>query len=152
MEIAKLLEIDHLLDRKPQQLSGGQKQRVALGRAILSNPSLLILDEPFTGLDIELKRQILPYIKRLHEKTQVPMILVSHNPEEMTELAEHMIFIEKGSITAQGKLHRANPVQSATKTGLCGHNNPESFKNTRNLLIRNHGLRFPGTNEFSAAF
>lgn len=144
-EVAELLEITHLLNRRIPFLSGGEKQRVALGRAILSSPKLLLLDEPFTGLDRGLKRQLIPYMKKLYKKTHIPMILVSHNPDEMAELAEELIFIENGKAVAQATLSKIHP-----KTQLigrfCNSDNPAGFQKARNLLIKNHGLQFYGPN------
>lgn len=142
-EVAELLEIHTLLKRKVTALSGGQKQRVALGRAILASPGLLLLDEPFTGLDRGLKQQLIPYLKRLYEKTHTPMILVSHNPEDMVELVDEMFFLENGKLFAQGALHPSQEWRSPGR--FCGTENPHDFRTMRNHLIRNHTLRFPGT-------
>lgn len=140
LKIADLLEITALLDRNVTLLSGGQKQRVALGRAILTDPRLLLLDEPFTGLDAALKGQIIIYLKRLYAKTRIPMILVSHSSEEMAELADEMFFIEEGSLFAQGRFSKA---QSSGSVGrFCGSGDPHDFRKIRNHLIRNHGLQF----------
>lgn len=143
-EIAELLDITHLLDRKISLLSGGEKQRVALGRAILSTPKLLLLDEPFTGLDPGLKQQLIPYMRKLYEKTHIPMILVSHSPVEMVELADELIFIENGKISAQTGLNKKYPKNQAVG-GLCNSNDPLCFQKARNVLIKNHSLQFFGT-------
>lgn len=142
-EIAKLLEITHLLKKKVPFLSGGEKQRVALGRAILSQPRLLLLDEPFTGLDQGLKRQLIPYLKRLYGKTRIPMILVSHSPEEMTELAEELFFIKNGRLFAQAHLKPSRDSQLSGR--LCHSDSPIPFQRTRNLLIKNHTLKYLNT-------
>ena len=139
-EVAALLEIQTLLKRKVTELSGGQKQRVALGRAILACPGLLLLDEPFTGLDQGLKQQLIPYLKRLYEKTHIPMILVSHSPEEMTELTEELFFIENGKLFAQAKLNKPRGIQTIAR--FCSSDNPADFQKTRKLLVRNHSLQF----------
>ena len=141
-DIAELLEITHLLNRNVKMLSGGEKQRVALGRAILSSPQLLLLDEPFTGLDQDLKRQLIPCMKNLHKKTHIPMIFVSHNREELAALAEELFFIEDGKLLAQAKLHKAQSIQPVHR--FCNADGPTGFQKTRNLLIRNQSLSRSG--------
>ena len=103
-QIVALLEISHLLKQRPHQLSGGEKQRVALGRALLSSPRLLLFDEPLASLDVRLKDQILPFLKRVEEETKVPMIYVSHAIDEIMYLTPHVIMIENGSIIEKVKL------------------------------------------------
>lgn len=147
-EIAELLEIDGLLKRKVTQLSGGQKQRVALARAILASPRLLLLDEPFTGLDQALKQQLIPYLKTLYETTHIPMIIVSHSPAEMVQLTDEMLFIENGKSFAQAKLNKLRDRQPAGR--FCHSEGPDGFQKARNLLIRNHSLRFPETSKTNA--
>lgn len=143
-EVAGLLEIQTLLKRKVTDLSGGQKQRVALGRTILASPNLLLMDEPFTGLDQDLKQQLIPYLKRLYEKTHIPMILVSHNPDDMMELVEEMFFIEDGQLFAQGTPKKSTPIQTLGR--FCGTEGPHDFRKMRNHLIKNHTLRFEKAN------
>jgi len=93
-EIAELLEIDHLLQRRVQQLSGGEAQRISIGRALLSSPELLLLDEPLTGLDTKLKQQILPFFTRIRDEIQVPMIYVTHHHEELEQLDAEIIELQ----------------------------------------------------------
>lgn len=143
-EIAELLDITHLLNRKVPLLSGGEKQRVALGRAILSSPKLLLLDEPFTGLDQELKQQLIPYMRKLYEKTNIPMILVSHSLEEMTELTEELFFIENGKFFAQVSLNKMH-AKDRLIGRFCNSDNPTSFQKARNLLVKNHSMQFHST-------
>lgn len=148
-EIAELLEITHLLNRNVRSLSGGEKQRVALGRAILSSPKLLMLDEPFAALDQELKRQLIPYLRRLYEITNIPMILVSHSTEDIAGLTDKVVFMENGQFVAHGKFtyHRSDhPIGR-----LCGSGNSEDYRRIRNHLIRNHGLRFSGAEKKTKA-
>ena len=85
--VTELLDIGGLLDRRPGKLSGGERQRVALGRALLSQPRLLLLDEPLGSLDEERKEEILPYLVRLRDEAGIPMVYVSHDPAEMRKLA-----------------------------------------------------------------
>jgi molybdate transport system ATP-binding protein len=97
-----LLDIGHLLNRRPAQLSGGERQRVALGRALLAKPKLLLLDEPLGALDDERKAEILPYFIRLRDEAGVPMVLVSHDAGEMRQLATHVVMLKRGKVTASG--------------------------------------------------
>ena len=100
--VTDLLDIGSLLDRRPGQLSGGERQRVALGRALLSQPRLLLLDEPLGSLDEERKEEILPYLVRLRDEAGVPMVYVSHDPAEMRQLATQVVMLKRGRVTAFG--------------------------------------------------
>ncbi len=104
-QIVELLELGRLLENKPHQLSGGEQQRVALGRALLASPSLLLLDEPMASLDERLKSQILPFLRRVKDETQVPMIYVSHAINEVLDLTQQIAVIQDGAITAFGHFH-----------------------------------------------
>jgi molybdate transport system ATP-binding protein len=100
--IVDLLDIGHLLDRRPGKLSGGERQRVAIGRALLTRPRLLLLDEPLASLDAARKREILPYLVRLRDDARVPMLYVSHLADEVRRIATQVLRIDDGRITAQG--------------------------------------------------
>jgi molybdate transport system ATP-binding protein len=100
--ITEMLDIGHLLDRRPGGLSGGERQRVALGRALLSQPRLLLLDEPMGALDEARKAEILPYLKRLRDEGDVPMVFVSHDLEEMRQLATQVVMLKHGRVAAFG--------------------------------------------------
>jgi molybdate transport system ATP-binding protein len=100
--VTDLLDIGNLLDRRPGQLSGGERQRVALGRALLAQPRLLLLDEPLGSLDEERKVEILPYLVRLRDEARVPMVLVSHDADEMRQLATQVVMLRRGRVTAFG--------------------------------------------------
>jgi molybdate transport system ATP-binding protein len=102
--IVDLLDIGHLLDRRPGKLSGGERQRVAVGRALLLSPRLLLLDEPLASLDAARKREILPYLLRLRDESHVPMIYVSHQPAEVRQVASQVVRIADGRVTATGGL------------------------------------------------
>jgi molybdate transport system ATP-binding protein len=100
--VTELLDIGELLDRRPGKLSGGERQRVALGRALLSQPRLLLMDEPMGSLDEERKEEILPYLVRLRDEAGIPMVYVSHDPSEMRKLATQIAIIKRGRVTAFG--------------------------------------------------
>ncbi len=100
--VTDLLDIGHLLNRRPGQLSGGERQRVALGRALLLQPRLLLLDEPLGALDESRKEEILPYLVRLRDERKVPMVLVSHDADEMRQLATQIVMLKRGRVTAFG--------------------------------------------------
>jgi molybdate transport system ATP-binding protein len=97
-QVLELLEIGALADRRPAQLSGGERQRVALGRALLCSPRLLLLDEPLASLDLRLKEQILPFLRRVKEETRIPLVYVSHVPAEVEFLADRVLRIEAGRV------------------------------------------------------
>lgn len=96
--IVKLLGLETLLSRGTAQLSGGERQRVAIGRALLSAPDLLLMDEPLASLDQERKNDILPYIERLRDDIKTPIVYVSHNPQEIERLADQILIIKDGMI------------------------------------------------------
>ncbi len=100
--VVELLDIGHLLDRRPGKLSGGERQRVSVGRALLMRPRLLLLDEPLASLDAARKGEILPYLERLHDEARVPMIYVSHDATEVRRLATRVVMLDGGRVTAAG--------------------------------------------------
>jgi molybdate transport system ATP-binding protein len=97
-----LLEIEGLLDRRVRTLSAGQRQRVALARALCSRPRLLVLDEPLASLDLPLRRRILPFLRRLRDELDLPILYVSHEPIEISALADEVVVLRSGRVTAQG--------------------------------------------------
>jgi molybdate transport system ATP-binding protein len=101
-DIMQLLALDVLKKQQPHQLSGGEKQRVALGRALLSSPKLLMLDEPLASLDDKLKQQILPYLKLVAENINIPMLYVSHSKDEITQLTSDIVYIQNGQVLTEG--------------------------------------------------
>lgn len=103
-DIVDLLGIGALLDRRPAGLSGGEKQRVAIGRALLSNPRVLLLDEPLAALDDPRKAEILPFIERLRDEIGLPMLYVTHAMDEVTRIADHLVLLEQGQVAAAGRL------------------------------------------------
>jgi len=99
-----LLDIGHLLGRKPARLSGGERQRVGIARALATSPRLLLMDEPLAALDHALKLEILPYLERLHDELDIPVLYVSHAPDEVARLADHIVVMEGGRVMAAGPL------------------------------------------------
>ena len=97
-----LLGIAHLLKRWPHQLSGGERQRVAIARALATSPQLLLLDEPLAALDVQRKAEVLPYLERLHTELAIPVIYVSHAPDEVARLADHLVLLDAGRVLASG--------------------------------------------------
>jgi len=103
-EVASLLGLAPLLQRAPSKLSGGERQRAAIGRALLSAPKILLMDEPLSALDPFSKQEILPYLERLHDELAIPMLYVSHDLAEIERLADHMALMDEGRVIASGPL------------------------------------------------
>ncbi|MEZ8157726.1 molybdenum ABC transporter ATP-binding protein ModC [Vibrio splendidus] len=101
-QIVSLLSLDSLLDRYPARLSGGEKQRVAIGRALLSKPSILLMDEPLASLDLPRKREVMPFLENLSETVNIPIIYVTHSLNEILRLANHLVIIEQGKVISSG--------------------------------------------------
>jgi molybdate transport system ATP-binding protein len=102
--VADLLDLGHLMGRRTHQLSGGERQRVAIGRALLSQPSLLLLDEPLASLDAARREEVLPYLEILRDQLAIPMVYVSHNFDEVLRLATYLVLMDSGTTLAQGGL------------------------------------------------
>lgn len=100
----ELLGIGHLLDRHPQHLSGGERQRVGIARALLTSPQLLLMDEPLAALDSKRKNEILPYLERLHDELEIPVLYVSHAQDEVARLADHIVLLSDGNALASGPI------------------------------------------------
>jgi molybdate transport system ATP-binding protein len=101
-QVVDLLGIEHLLDRRPAKLSGGEKQRVAIGRALLTSPHLLLMDEPLASLDSARKEEVLPFIQRMCQEFKRPILYVSHSLDEIVKLATHLVLLDAGRVTASG--------------------------------------------------
>lgn len=102
--IVALLGIESLLDRMPLNLSGGERHRVAIARALLTRPRLLLMDEPLAALDLKRKLEVLPYLERMRDELDIPILYVSHSPDEVARLADHLVLMENGGIVASGSL------------------------------------------------
>ncbi|AIG01048.1 molybdate ABC transporter ATP-binding protein [Pseudomonas fluorescens] len=103
-QATQLLGIGHLLDRHPQHLSGGERQRVGIARALLTSPQLLLMDEPLAALDSQRKDEILPYLERLHDQLEIPVLYVSHAQDEVARLADHIVLLSEGKALASGPI------------------------------------------------
>ena len=99
--IVRLLDLEALLSRMPRHLSGGEAQRVALGRALLSDPETLLLDEPLTGLDDARRMQVIPFLQRLRDETALPILYVSHHRDEVARLADLVFTVEQGKVVSE---------------------------------------------------
>ena len=100
--VVEMLEIRGLVDRGASMLSGGERQRVALARALMSAPELLLLDEPLAAVDFELRRRILPYVERVRDSLAIPILYVSHDRDELCQLADHVIVLNRGTVLRSG--------------------------------------------------
>ncbi len=138
--LVELLEIGAFLDRKPGTLSGGQAQRVALGRALLRGPELLLLDEPLTALDAELKGRILNYLERALTEWKIPTLFISHELADVMRLTEQIIVLDKGQVFFAGRadlnLDRALLSHPMRPTGSAGASPPSPIN-----LLRAEGVR-----------
>jgi molybdate transport system ATP-binding protein len=137
-EVLDLLGLEKLLDRSPQNLSGGERQRVAIGRALLSQPKLLLMDEPLSALDRLTKDEILPFLERLHERLSLPVIYISHDMTELERLADHLILMRAGAVIAVGPL---NALQSDPSLPLAvARDAAVSFNGTTIAYDANFGI------------
>ena len=106
--VVTLLGLSHLLNRRPRDLSGGERQRVALGRALLSQPRLLLLDEPLASLDAARREEVLPYLETLRDELAIPIVFVSHQFDEVLRLATHVVLMDNGRIVTQGTVEQVS--------------------------------------------
>jgi len=135
LEIVDLLEIGHLLKKRPTQLSGGEKQRVGLGRALLASPRFLLLDEPLAALDQGLKEQILPFLKRVKDELEIPMVYISHSMDEILHLTDHLVVINNGRILGTGHFYDV-----LGENGIQGFASTMGLENTFRATIVGHEL------------
>lgn len=127
-ELAKTLDLTHLLHRYPSTLSGGEKKRVALGRAVLAKPKLLLLDEPLAGLDAQKRSTALHWLRKVHERFHTPMLMVSHHMEEILAISEFMIILSQGRVVDAGTC--SDLARSSEVLDVIG---PQSFDNVIKL-------------------
>ncbi len=102
--VVELLGIGSLLKRLPERLSGGERQRVAIARALVLNPDILLMDEPLASLDAKRKQEIMPFLKRLHQELTIPMLYVTHDQQEVAQLADTLIILSNGEVQAFGAI------------------------------------------------
>ncbi|MGZ8214183.1 MAG: molybdenum ABC transporter ATP-binding protein [Methylosarcina sp.] len=103
-QTVELLGIGHLLDRMPERLSGGEKQRVGIARALVLKPDILLMDEPLAALDYQRKQEIMPYLARLHQELDIPVLYVTHAQQEVAKLADHLVIMNEGRALAAGSM------------------------------------------------
>jgi molybdate transport system ATP-binding protein len=151
-QVVDILGIGHLLDRRIHKLSGGEQQRVAIGRALLTSPKLLLLDEPLASLDIQRKQELLPFIRRLHEELHIPVIYVSHAISEIFQLADCVVLLKEGQVVGVGALNEvltspnfrgsfgSHHVGAVLDTRVASH---ESQYNLSRLEFKGHSLFVP---------
>jgi len=133
-DVVSTLELGKLLDRRVAELSGGERQRVSLGRALYSQPRLLLLDEPLASLDIELRHRILPFLMRVRDHFEVPMLIVSHNPMEILALCDEVIALREGRMVAQG-----HPSEVFTRKDVYAVASREGFENVLPAVVMDSG-------------
>ncbi len=155
-KLIEILELGELLTRYPRQLSGGQQQRVALGRGILRNPRLLLMDEPLSALDQQLKQRILSYLERALAEWQIPTLFVSHDQADVRRLAQQVVVLEAGRVVTSGSLQ--STLDRAVTVAMQSHPGPLNFLRVDDLrmveghcegTIGGHRLRLPAA--FAAA-
>lgn len=110
--VTRLLALEPLLVRYPRDLSGGEKQRVAIGRALLSKPDLLLMDEPLASLDMPRKKEVMPFLENLAQHFRLPILYVSHSMQEILRLADHLVVLEQGKVLSAGPIGASLVIQS----------------------------------------
>jgi molybdate transport system ATP-binding protein len=121
-QILELLGISHLMERMPERLSGGERQRVAIARALALNPEILLMDEPLAGLDFKRKQEILPFLTRLHRELNIPVLYVTHSQQEVAQLADTLVIMAEGRVTASGL-----PADALTRLDIPAQDKQQAF-------------------------
>ncbi len=140
-DVSAMLGLESLLARPVEELSGGQKQRVALGRALLCSPQLLLLDEPLAALDTQTKREIMPFLSRLAQASGIPMVLITHAPDEVQRLADRVVFMRDGCADEQCSLQEA---LAKPESPLFADEGPSSVLEGELGVADEHGMRLFG--------
>lgn len=117
-EVVELLGLGDFLQRMPDSLSGGERQRVAIGRALLADPKLLLFDEPLSALDHKRKSEIMPYFERIARESDIPMVYVTHDPDEVIRLADHLVLVDHGRVQHEGPLSEVLPLMNGKFDGV----------------------------------
>ena len=136
-QVTDLMDLHSLLDRRPQKLSGGEQQRVAIGRALLTSPQLLLMDEPLANLDAQRKQDILPFLIRLRKEMKLPIVYVTHSLSEVLQLVDTLILLQGGKSVASGP---ANEVLS--RLDLAGKTGPASVGSVLTTTVAEHETEF----------
>lgn len=136
-QVVDLLDLPPLLERRPQKLSGGEQQRVAIGRALLTSPRLLLMDEPLAGLDAARKQDILPFLVRLRNELRLPIVYVTHSLTEVLQLVDTLVLIQEGQAVACGP---ANEVMS--RLDLAGKAGPATVGSVLNTTVADHDSEY----------
>lgn len=148
-DVVNLLNLKHLLKNKPSQISGGERQRTALGRALLSSPDILLLDEPFSAVDSSLRNQIIPFIVHIHYKVNIPILVVSHDLPDILKLTNRLLVIRDGQSLGHGEYYdllKNHKTATIFRNGalinldemMVSANTEESGLNRLEYLKRNH--------------
>ncbi len=124
-ELLSLMDLSSLRSKKPASLSGGQQQRVALARSIIQSPQLLLLDEPLSALDYDMKDQMRSYIKKVHHQYGMTIFLVSHDRQDVLDLCDYAFYLVDGKITRQGKPGELSEIQKVSAIGIVTHKQEE---------------------------
>ena len=135
--VMDLMDLHPLLERRPQGLSGGEQQRIAIGRALLTSPRLLLMDEPLSNLDMERKQDILPFLIRLKEEMRLPIVYVTHSLEEVLQLVDTLVLLHDGNHVATGP---ANEVLS--RLDLAGTTGPSAVGSVLTTTVAGHETEF----------
>lgn len=135
-QVVEMLDISHLLQRKPQKLSGGEQQRISIGRALLSSPKVLLMDEPLAALDHARKQEVLPFIRKLHDELAIPVIYVSHSLQEVVQITDTLVLMSNGKIKATG------PITELTSQLNLGHYLGDMSGSVIETTVADHEVEF----------